>query len=554
MSPQPRSGIPLHIQILIALVLGTGIGVALNPGAVRLPDEPVTVSVAVRTEISDSHPAGEWIAKVDDPSGWESITRRFPADDQFRLAYPGLDASVETIPGGPAVTAIVQVTDRAVQLTEIPGSITIEYTRRHDGRAVSSTVKASRPQDLPAHWKAFQETHGGGWKRAVAAAARYGGDLFLRLLKMITVPLILTSLITGVAGLDSGSRFGRLFSRTLFYYLGTSLLAVVTGIAMVNLIRPGINADLPGGTEAVLAGSGQSMTGILLGLVEGMIPTNPFSSLAEANFLSIITFSIVFGVFIIRVGGRSAQVLRDFFQAAFDVIMQLTMAIIRLAPLGVFCFMVFATASQGLAIFGTLAWYMLAVFAGLLVHAAVTLPLILKFVARRSPLEYLRAVSPALMTAFSTASSNGTLPLTMTCVEERAGISNRVSSFVLPLGATVNMDGTALYEVVAVLFIAQAYHGDVPLAQQIVVAITALLASVGAAGIPHAGLVMMAIVLQAVNLPLEAQGIIIAVDRVLDMCRTTVNVWSDACGCAVVAGMDSDAAADPPPAGQAVHA
>jgi Na+/H+-dicarboxylate symporter len=178
---------------------------------------------------------------------------------------------------------------------------------------------------------------------------------------------------------------------------------------------------------------------------------------------------------------------------------------------------------------------MLAVFLALVIHAAITLPLILKFVARRSPWQYAQALSPALMTAFSTASSNGTLPLTMTSVEERAGVPNRVTSFVLPLGATINMDGTALYEAVAVLFIAQATPGfAMTLEAQILVAITALLASVGAAGIPHAGLVMMAIVLQAVGLPIEAQGVIIAVDRVLDMCRTMVNVWSDAVGCAVV--------------------
>jgi Na+/H+-dicarboxylate symporter len=211
------------------------------------------------------------------------------------------------------------------------------------------------------------------------------------------------------------------------------------------------------------------------------------------------------------------------------------MFIISLAPIGVLAFMVYAVSSQGIEIFKILSWYMAAVFLALLIHAVVILPCLLKFVAQRSPLEFARAMSPALMTAFSTASSNGTLPLTMSCVEENAEISNEVSSFVLPLGATINMDGTALYEAVAVLFIAQAYTGEVmPLSQQLVVAITALLASIGAAGIPHAGLVMMAIVLQAVGLPLEAQGVIIAVDRVLDMCRTSVNVWSDSCGCAVI--------------------
>jgi Na+/H+-dicarboxylate symporter len=227
--------------------------------------------------------------------------------------------------------------------------------------------------------------------------------------------------------------------------------------------------------------------------------------------------------------------MRSFFRAFFEVMMNLTMAIIGLAPLGVLAYMIYATSTQGLEIFQTLAWYMLTVALALFVHALVVLPLIVRFVAGRSPLEFARSMSPALMTAFSTASSNATLPLTMTSVEKRAGVSNETSSFVLPLGATINMDGTALYEAVAVLFIAQATPGfEMTLGGQISVAVTALLASVGAAGIPHAGLVMMAIVLQAVGLPLEAQGIIIAVDRVLDMCRTTVNVWSDSCGCAVV--------------------
>ena len=187
---------------------------------------------------------------------------------------------------------------------------------------------------------------------------------------------------------------------------------------------------------------------------------------------------------------------------------------------------------------------MLTVFVALVFHACITLPLILRLLARRSPWQFARAMSPALLTAFSSASSNGTLPLTLDCVETRAGVRNRVGSFVLPLGATINMDGTALYEAVAVLFIAQLHFGhDLPLAQQAVVCFTALLASVGAAGIPHAGLVMMAIILQAVGLPAESQGIILAVDRVLDMARTSVNVWSDACGAALVdawEGLDDD--------------
>ena len=245
--------------------------------------------------------------------------------------------------------------------------------------------------------------------------------------------------------------------------------------------------------------------------------------------------------FALLAGGKTADIVRDFAAAGFEVMMRMTMAIILLAPWGVLCLIFYATATEGLAVFGKLGMYMLTVACGLAIHGIIVLPVIVWLLAKRSPWQYAKAVSPALLTAFSSASSNATLPLTIASVEERAGISNRVSSFVLPLGATVNMDGTALYEVVAVLFIANLTPGvDLTVVQQVIVAFTALLASIGAAGIPHAGLVMMVIILQAVGLPTEAQGLVIAVDRVLDMARTCVNVWSDCCGCAVVARFEGN--------------
>jgi Na+/H+-dicarboxylate symporter len=360
---------------------------------------------------------------------------------------------------------------------------------------------------------------------------------------MVSIPLIITSLVSGVMGLGTASQLGRLFRRTILYYLATSMLAITTGLLMVNLFRPGLRGNLhfAGGEAPKVAGS---LGEIWFQQLETMIPPNPFAALAEANFLSIICASLVFAIFATLVGGRTAERLLELFQDGFQVMMRMTMAIIRLAPLGVFFLMLYATATQGAEVFGALAWYMLTVLSALIVHAVIVLPLIVRLVAHRDPRQYARALSPALLTAFSSASSNGTLPLTLACVEERAHISNRVSSFVLPLGATINMDGTALYEAVAVLFIAQLHFGaNLPLGTQLIVAFTALLASIGAAGIPHAGLVMMVIILQAVGLPVEMQGIIIAVDRVLDMCRTSVNVWSDACGCAVVARIDvADAA------------
>ncbi len=445
----------------------------------------------------------------------------------------------DLLPRGLA-SAVIQDSSNliTIELTDDTGTVrqlVVDGTQRVPDSV--PTLDKLSARDAQAH-QLFQQ-YGRSWSRWVGDAAQRLGGLFLRMLQMVAVPLIVTSLITGVMGLGHADRLGKMFARTLFYYAMTSLLAIVTGLAMVNLIRPGLGGELnlPGGDVVVASGS---LGEVLFQQVETMIPKNPIAALAESNFLSIICFSLAFSIFALIVGGKTADTVREFFAAAFEVMMAMTMAIIQLAPLGVFFLMLYVTSTQGVEVFKSLGWYMLTVVCALAFHAMITLPLIIKFVARRDPLQFVQAMSPALLTAFSSASSNGTLPLTLASVEQRAGVSNRVSSFVLPLGATINMDGTALYEAVAVLFIAQLYHGvNLPLSDQLIVAFTALLASVGAAGIPHAGLVMMVIILQAVKLPVEMQGIIIAVDRVLDMCRTSVNVWSDACGCAVIAHFES---------------
>ncbi|MBW3539580.1 MAG: dicarboxylate/amino acid:cation symporter [Planctomycetes bacterium] len=526
-APEPRSRFPLHYQILAAMVVGAAVGLWVNAGERALPDatvrfEPLPEGGIAVTEIGRG---GRTVFRQTFPSVAAFEQRFREADD----LYP------EARRGGPHE---LPVTERRLHFSEVREEISLRYTRQYgELPMVNSPDVASRAELAQRHpWFLDEyDRYAGTASRSLTIAAKTVGDLFLRLLRMITVPLIVTSLVTGVAGLGSSERVGAMFGKTLLYYLATSFLAITTGLAMVNLIRPGVGANLPGGGEGAVAGEGRSLSGIFVGLVEEMIPPNPVAALAEGDFLAIIVFSILLGLFMIFVGGKSGETLRELFAAGFEVMMAMTVFIIRLAPIGVFAFMLYATASQGLGVFATFGWYLLTVFLALVVHSCFVLPLMLWLVARRSPWQYAKALSPALLTAFSTASSNGTLPLTLTSVERRAGVSNRVSSFVLPLGATINMDGTALYEAVAVLFIAQAYTGGaMSLEQQIIVAVTALLASVGAAGIPSAGLVMMAIVLQAVDLPLDAQGLIIAVDRVLDMCRTAVNVWSDACGCAVI--------------------
>jgi proton glutamate symport protein len=376
----------------------------------------------------------------------------------------------------------------------------------------------------------------------VAIVGKEIGDLFLKLLQMLVVPLIVSSLITGVTSMGDVRTLGSIGGRAIGFYLTTSFLAIVTGLIVVNVIRPGDGAEL------ALLEEGAAIGGLLaeeprgLGIVlweqlESLIPKNPLAAATEGDMLPVIFFSLLIGVFIglaeHRDGSKDASVVRRFFSGLFDVMMQMTLFVVKFAPIGVFGFTLYAAAGKGPAAFQVLGWYVLTVFIALLIHATVTLPTILKLVTGRSPIAYARGLTTALVTAFSTASSNGTLPLTMQEVEE-AGVKPEVTSFVLPLGATINMDGTALYEVVAVLFIAQVYSIDLTIAQQAIVAVTALLASIGAAGIPHAGMVMMVVVLNAVGLPTSAVALILAVDRILDMCRTTVNVWSDSVAAAVV--------------------
>lgn len=365
------------------------------------------------------------------------------------------------------------------------------------------------------------------------------GTVFIRLLKMVIIPLILSSIISGLTNIGSAENLGRLGLKTIAYYMLTSLLAITTGLVLVNILKPGVNADL-GLSQNVdkLGIAGQSFGDTLL----KVIPDNIFASLMQADMLGIIFFALIFGFFITRIGGKHGKLLSDFFNAVFEVMMKITLFIIRFTPLGVFGIVagVVASNSNLLEVASRLSIYMAAVLAGLFIHATVSLPLLVRILAKVNPFKHFSAVSTALLTAFSTSSSSATLPLTMTSVENNDGVSNKISSFTLPLGATINMDGTALYEIVAAIFIAQAYGLELTLTKQIIVVFTALLASIGAAGIPMAGLVMISVILSAIGLPLEGVGLILAVDRILDMFRTSVNVWSDTCGAVIIAKSEGE--------------
>jgi Na+/H+-dicarboxylate symporter len=381
------------------------------------------------------------------------------------------------------------------------------------------------------------------------------GKLFLNALKMLIVPLIVSSIIVGVAGIGGSENLGRMGAKTIGYYATTSLLAILVGLVLVNLIQPGVvdgdpkevfgfHADAAALEEKV----GGKDTGDVVEVFLRMIPTNVVEAAAAGQMLGLIFFSLLYGFFLTRISEAYAEAQYNFFQGMFEIMMGITDLIMRFAPLGVFALVAKTVADTGLEAFGPLALFFLTVALALATHFLVVLPLLLYFVGGVNPLRHYRAMTPALLTAFSTASSSATLPVTMECVEKNAGVSNKTTSFVLPLGATVNMDGTALYECVAALFIAQAYGIELSMGTQFLIVMLALLTSIGVAGIPAASLVAIAIILAAVGLPLEGIGLILAVDRILDMMRTAVNVFSDSCGAVIIARSEGETGIlEPPP-------
>lgn len=389
----------------------------------------------------------------------------------------------------------------------------------------------------------------------VTLYAVYGfiGALFMNALKMIIVPLIMASIITGVSGMGGAEGLGRLGGKTLLFYMTTSLFAILTGLMLVNLLAPGIIDGEP--ARQVLGLSQQAANEVAAKVADrsisdlsdvflSMIPPNVIQAAADGQMLGLIVFSLLFGFFITRIDRDRGALLGSFWQGVADVMMGITDLIMKFAPLGVFGLVAKTVAGVGAEQINDLAvslgTFTLSVLLALAVHTLVTLPLMLRFLGGVSPLAHFGAMMPALLTAFSTASSSATLPMTMECVQDNARVSKRTSSFVLPLGATVNMDGTALYECVAAMFIAQAYGLELSFVTQFTVVLVALLTSIGVAGIPAASLVAITIILATVGLPAEGIGLILAVDRILDMFRTSVNVFSDSCGAVIIARTEGE--------------
>ena len=382
---------------------------------------------------------------------------------------------------------------------------------------------------------------------SLISALNFVGTLFLNALKMLIVPLIMSSIIVGKMEIRPDT-LGRLGYKTLIYYAASSLVAILIGLTVVNILQPGV-ADgepvremigLSAETDDVMQNVEGRGTGDLAEVFIRMIPANIVSAAAQGKMLGLIFFSLLFGFFVSRVKGQPGNTLKSFWKGLLDVMMQMNEWVMLFAPIGVFALVAKVLMSTGLDAFKPLAVFFITVLIGLALHLLAVMPMVLRLIARVSPAAHFKAMMPALLTAFSTSSSSATLPITIDCVEKRAGVSNRVSGFTLPLGATVNMDGTALYECVAAMFIAQAYGLSLDFTTQFTIVLIALLTSIGVAGIPSASLVAITIILAAIGLPAEAIGMILVVDRVLDMCRTAVNVFSDSVAAVTIARLEGE--------------
>ncbi|HLR63035.1 MAG TPA: dicarboxylate/amino acid:cation symporter [Lentibacillus sp.] len=355
------------------------------------------------------------------------------------------------------------------------------------------------------------------------------GDLFLRLIQFIIIPLIVSSLITGVASTGSMETLGRIGGKTILYYVSTTFVAVSIGLIAAALFTPGKGVDISTSRDVPEATETDGVISVLLNI----IPTNPIESLSSGNILQIIFFSIFVGIGITMVG-KKAEPVQRFFDGFAEIMYKITWVIMKLIPIGIFGLLAPIIGEYGLSVLMPLIKLISVVALACIVHALLTYSFAVKTFAKINPLKFFKGIAPASLVAFSTQSSSGTLPVTIKSSEDNLGVSKKISSFILPLGATINMDGTSLYLSVAALFTAQAYGVELSFAQILMIVLIGTLGSIGAAGVPGAGLVMLTLVLTTLNLPLEAIALIAGVDRFMDMFRTAVNITGDASGAVVI--------------------
>jgi len=360
------------------------------------------------------------------------------------------------------------------------------------------------------------------------------GTLFINLIKMLIVPLIFTTLITGIISMEDLAKMKRIGLKTFFIYLFTTAIAITIGLGFGTLLEPGVGVSLTT-TSTVAAKEAPALIDTILNI----ITKNPMASLADGNILQIIFFAIILGISI-NLAGEKGEPVAKFFNSFSEVMFKMTDLVIRYAPIGVFGLMAWVSASYGLDVLVGLSKVIFAVYLASIVHVFLTMGLSISAIAKLSPIKFFKGIVSAQSVAFTTTSSSGTLPVTTENTVNNLGVSKPIASFVLPLGATINMDGTALYQGVCVLFVAQVFNIDLTFGNYITIILTSTLASIGTAGVPGAGLIMLSLVLASVGLPIEGIAIIAGIDRILDMARTTVNITGDAMVSVLVAKSEGE--------------
>ncbi len=402
--------------------------------------------------------------------------------------------------------------------------------------------------NLKLHWQVLIAMIGGAFvamifgERALFFSPL--GTIFMKLLKMVIVPLILFSVTSGVTSIGDSNTLGRMGVKVFGYYMLTSILAILVGLSLTNLLQPGKGINFSVDSNK-FDPSTLSQPNSLADVIIRMIPSNPIKAMADGEILALIFWSIVLGIAITQISDKPKKAIIKGFDYGFELMMKLTQGIISFLPIGVFGLIINAIVNSGIDLFKVIGFYWITIAIGLSIHWLIILPLVFYLFTKINPIKHWKAMSSAFITAFSTSTSLGTLPVTMNCLKKNIGVSNKTSSFVLPLGATINMDGTALYECAGVLFISQVLGAELEIYQQFIIVITAFLASIGTAAIPSAGLVMIFIVLDAVGLSNNPEvpiivGTMLAVDRPLDMYRTVINITSDSIGAVILAKSENE--------------
>jgi proton glutamate symport protein len=495
--------IKLHNQILLALLLGAIFGVLFNVSKYELQ-----LTYRHPGKQSNEVTLSDWTKVEFVRAGTNEVLATFGDEDQLKiLPYFSRLTKQEK-----AETA-VWVTTRLVQ----EGYITSRTDRFTDVVAIEKV-------------------------QSIATLIRPVGTIFIRLLMLVAIPLVISSLIVGAASLGDIKRVGRIGARTLSFYALTIVLAISTGLVVVNIIQPGTRLGAESREKLMTEFHGNLQEKIeeeasldVVDTVVHMVATNPFEAMARGEMLQIVFFALMIGVALTMIPGTKAAPVIAFFDGFSELMIKMVDLIMKIAPFGVFALIAATVGEFGFEILQTLAWYAGALVLGLLFHLVVTLSALLKIFSGVSPLRLFRGTRDVMLIGFSSSSSAATLPVNMEACEQNLGVPKQIASFVLPLGATVNMDGTSMYQAVATVFIAQVYGVDLGLSAQLTIILTAVLASIGTAPVPGVGIVMLIIVLRSVHVPQEGIVLILGIDRILDMCRTVVNVMGDAVVAVIVA-------------------